>query len=1405
MKKKIFIFAGIALAFWLTPPPVETFAWTDELMETRCAQFIGNPASESNKVYVATVNGEKSTYLKMKYNPNCSSTRGSHAINNGYNDFTRNKFGTMIVHRPSSDKYPVLYGNVGKTAASFFVKLNTTACAHGKRGYWCSSEFYTDGGHAGNKEYLYAGVSNTGVGVMNSYYPVDNPCTQSGGKNSCFPKGYPWRATAWDSGNISKTNYDSASSGSELYKIKTETVRRFLAQEGMGSDVSYYRNRFSLVNDGEMEAGVLYGSSGGNTYNIVVAAAPATATRNMKVESVTVAGSPNYVKGGSTQTVKVVVRNQGDLGVTANHQVKVSYTSGGQTYSQTGTWYGTIGAGSYKTIDVPIQMPSSTQTITIKGAIDTSYRSYNQWNTDDSLTVSQKVDGETPAMSSVTINRNNVWGNTDVSMYLDVYDTASGIASMQYAMWDDPTGSVVQGWTNFSRYQTLNISREGTTRIQLWAKDHVGNERYSGYYYAKIDKTRPTGSISVNTENWQNTGGVTATLYASDGLSGVRDAQYRLTGATSTGWTKYTNGQQIWISNQGETKIEIWVQDHAGNENYAATKYVRIDRTNPTNSVTLSRDNTWGNTDITATFYTGDTGGSGLKSSQYAMWENSNNAVVTNWTNYSNGQQTTISREGVTKVQTWSQDWANNAVYGTIKYAKIDKTRPTGSISINTENWQNTNSVTATLYAGDALSGVRQAQYRLTGATSTGWTNYSNGQSITITNQGETKIEIWVQDHAGNEIYADTKYVRIDRTDPTGSINFNHENWQNASSVSVTLNAGDAVSGVQSAQYRLSGATSKDWTNFTNGTSFSITNQGETKIEIKVTDYANRSITRTKTVRIDRTAPTLTTSQNPASWTNQNVTITANANDNLALWGVTGYKGSIGVPNLLSATFPKNNGRVLIVVSENTPTNATFSKLLDAFKAKLTQVGMGHTVLLDSQFTSASQATGYQAVFHLAWVWNNDSRAWLLNQVYDNNIPVFSSGNDCAANTSLISSCSTSRNGIYTFNKNSNNYLGELTHGGSRTDDYYLAIPAWSTTKILANIVHSNGQAPTAGILHHTNANSTQWIHHQGADESLSAEFLTSVALLLAQRNTTLTTNLTHTFTVTENGSYPITAYDLAGNRVAYTHVVNTIDRHNPVGSVVIDKGQDFLNDEETTLHLTFNDLVSGNNVASGVKSLRIFDVNGNYSHTINNPSGTSLSIPWVLTPWEAPDGALKAQVGVEITDRAGNRITVYSQVVDIIKVYVTDFYLTDVLNPTVYNKNNPFKRLTYPNIPAQKLLAGGNFSFEFNYYHPKNVDSRWKIDYFLNVRYKKPNGTEEVLKSQQLKQTVAGKFKTQHIIPYTMPKGTQVYLDLQLVLYDQNGRKVAEGYFPQPQNTSLLIGTIQEDIRKILQFNEFS
>lgn len=73
----------------------------------------------------------------------------------------------------------------------------------------------------------------------------------------------------------------------------------------------------------------------------------------------------------------------------------------------------------------------------------------------------------------------------------------------------------------------------------------------------------------------------------------------------------------------------------------------------------------------------------------------------------------------------------------------------------------------------------------------------------------------------------------------------------------------------------------------------------------------------------------------------------------------------------------------------------------------------------------------------------------------------------------------------------------------------------------------------------------------------------------------------------------------------------------------------------------------------------------------------------------------------------------------------------------------------------------------------------------------------------REFRQLVTGRYQFQHIIPYDLPVGTKVYLDLQLVLYDASGRKVAEGCFPQPMNTSLYLGQIEEDIRKVLQFNE--
>ncbi len=193
MKHKILLFLSVTLASFLRPP-TPTFGWTEELMQARCVSFIGNPATEANKVYVATVNGERSTYYRMKFNPSCQTGDAWDAIDKGYNDMTREVYGDLIIHRPDYSKFPTMKGNRGKTRSRFEIRLNTTACGQNSNGdpigSWCEvNKNFWWGGRVNGGEYRYLGYSNTGTAIENPAYPVDIVCKGST-YDACLPKGY---------------------------------------------------------------------------------------------------------------------------------------------------------------------------------------------------------------------------------------------------------------------------------------------------------------------------------------------------------------------------------------------------------------------------------------------------------------------------------------------------------------------------------------------------------------------------------------------------------------------------------------------------------------------------------------------------------------------------------------------------------------------------------------------------------------------------------------------------------------------------------------------------------------------------------------------------------------------------------------------------------------------------------------------------------------------------------------------------------------------------------------------------------------------------------------------------------------------------------------------------------------
>ena len=295
----------------------------------------------------------------------------------------------------------------------------------------------------------------------------------------------------------------------------------------------------------------------------------------------------------------------------------------------------------------------------------------------------------------------------------------------------------------------------------------------------------------------------------------------------------------------------------------------------------------------------------------------------------------------------------------------------------------------------------------------------------------------------------------------------------------------------------------------------------------------------------------------------------------------------------------------------------------------------------------------------------------------------------------------------------------------------------------------------------------------------------------------------TATFTAIQNGTYTFTAVDFMGNQQSASITISNIDKVKPTGSIVIDKNQDEFYDEETEIHINMSDILDGQEKLSGIAKAEIFDVNGTYTYTMTNPTQYTQTLPWVLAPYELPDGTLKAQVGMKLTDRAGNVTTVYSKEVAVIKVRVEEFHLTDVVNPAVYNKNNPFNRLSYPNIPSQELVLGGSFEFEAIYSYPPTVTSSWTATYKATIYYIHPTEGTQSFPIELVRQSVDGVFKTRHTIPFSVKKGTQVYLDLGVKVFNTSGKLMGEDTFPDPAGTRLKIGEITGDIREQIQFNE--
>ena len=257
------------------------------------------------------------------------------------------------------------------------------------------------------------------------------------------------------------------------------------------------------------------------------------------------------------------------------------------------------------------------------------------------------------------------------------------------------------------------------------------------------------------------------------------------------------------IDNSKEIYVHIKAIDNVGN--VSETLHYKLEDTNaPTLSVT-NNPTDWTNKDVTLNISANDLE-SGLS---YILLPNGNK-VTTSTTSY------TVSSNGTYTFKAY--DNVGNETIVNVVVNKIDKELPT--INYTKEFNANKTSVYINLSVIDSLSGFSKLELP------TGEIITTSSYKYPISNNGMYLFTAW--DKANNE-----------------------------SVIVVTvneLNTNDTASGISKIEYKLSGATIKDWTTYTEA--FYITNEGITTITARSYDKAgNISSEATSQVKIDKTKP----------------------------------------------------------------------------------------------------------------------------------------------------------------------------------------------------------------------------------------------------------------------------------------------------------------------------------------------------------------------------------------------------------------------------------------------------------------------------------------------------------------------------------------------------------------------
>jgi len=303
-------------------------------------------------------------------------------------------------------------------------------------------------------------------------------------------------------------------------------------------------------------------------------------------------------------------------------------------------------------------------------------------------------------------------------------------------------------------------------------------------------------------------------------------------------------------------------------------------------------DDLWHTNDFTVTLSATDIG-SGVAETYYKINDGQNRTV-------SAYGQPLITTEGAdNKLEYWSVDkTGNEEPHKVLTEIKLDKTPPTGSITINNEaTYTTSTSVTLDLTATDATSGVHQIRLTSDGTWDTEqWESPSPTKTWTLPSGDGTKTVYYqIEDNAGSisTTYSDT--IILDTAPPAGFIIIAEgAAYTNSTSVTLILSASDGTSGVHQMRFSDDNTTWSDWESYATSCSWILPiGNGFKKVYVQYRDNAGLvSLSYEDTVTLDTAKPTANAGQDRTVNVGASVSFDAGGStDNV---GIASYEWNFG-------------------------------------------------------------------------------------------------------------------------------------------------------------------------------------------------------------------------------------------------------------------------------------------------------------------------------------------------------------------------------------------------------------------------------------------------------------------------------------------------------------------------------